>query len=780
MKKVFLFLLSIIFLFSPIAARDKKVSFDGKASWSYVKDLAADSMRGRMSGQIGGVMGEEYVASRLKEWGLEPAGEKGTYFQNITMEHFNIEEGVILEVISNQTRRMFYYGEDWQIRRFSGSGHFTGEIVFIGYGIHAPEKSYDDYAGIDVKGKLVLFSDIIPPGLAEKFGDEIKIETRISTAQKAGARGAMIFNNTSELRQYVDLWDKKELYQKNFVLLSIEDKIVDFIFKDLKTELRHLMREIDEKSKPLSYETGIKAFVSLNTTMDEKRHARNVLAKISGSDRNLKDEYIVIGAHMDHLGINPMGEVMNGANDNASGTAVVMEIARIMKINQARPKRSIIFALWAGEEQGLLGSKYYGEHPLFPMEKTVVNFNMDMVGHGNGKVRFRGIYYAPEIWKILKKKLPKKILDYLIPSRGFPGGSDQTPFLDHGVPGFFIQTDGSHLKYHHSRDDIDLIKPELLKKTGDFIHTAVKIMASEEGNFLHLNRRALNHLKYQILINFSLSPLNAVLKNYKDVKNSHVDLQLSLCDEREGLSEEELRLDILDNILSASNSIKDTDGLTFYSSPDELMGRFGRGQEKTTVMTGLMGFNSFRNEPKWTRILAKVGIYYIIEDNPAALFQKKDLSENGKKILTAINNSGILLMIKNLDSCQVKTLLNSSKTPLIFIYEKLPDKDVLEMINTKKSVLGLILSDDENSYDYFNKLEKAREVLGSDNLMIVNEGCLWKKQGKEQMIQLISEILKAGYGSMDIYNLFSATFLRVLCRVRGEKPPEIVPFMPLR
>ncbi len=129
--------------------------------------------------------------------------------------------------------------------------------------------------------------------------------------------------------------------------------------------------------------------MSVNAIFDEKRPTRNVLAKITGSDKVLKDEYVIIGGHMDHLGISPMGDIMNGANDNASGTAVVMEIARVMKLNRAKPKRTVIFALWAGEEQGLLGSKHYADDSTFPMNKTVAYINMDMVGHGSGGILWR-------------------------------------------------------------------------------------------------------------------------------------------------------------------------------------------------------------------------------------------------------------------------------------------------------------------------------------------------------------------------------------------------------
>ncbi len=177
-----LFLTSLL-LFSPTAAKVKKVSFDAQAAWSYIKDLASDSMQGRKSGQPGGAIGAEYIASKFKEWGLEPAGDNGTYYQSFTIEPRNIKEGVKLEIIAEKTRRDFYYGEDWRVQRFSGSGNFTAEIVFIGYGIHAPEKKHDDYAGVDVKGKIVAFSSDTPQGLKKKLCEATMMAKRIEAAQ---------------------------------------------------------------------------------------------------------------------------------------------------------------------------------------------------------------------------------------------------------------------------------------------------------------------------------------------------------------------------------------------------------------------------------------------------------------------------------------------------------------------------------------------------------------------------------------------------------------------
>jgi hypothetical protein len=752
----------------------KKVAFDAQATWSYIEDLTADSMQGRKSGQPGGAMGEDYIASKFKEWGLEPAGDNGTYFENFTIEHRNISQGVKLEIIAENARRDFYYGEDWRVQRYSGSGSFSAELVFVGYGIHAPEKEYDDYAGVNIKGKIVFFSTATPQKLAKKLGGMAKMDKRIAAAQKLGARAVITFRPSTTQSRYSRSRLGKELYKPDFIILSAESKVTNFIFKDLKQELRQLTREIDSKGKPQSFETGVKAFVSVNAIFDEKRPTRNVLAKITGSDKALKGEYVVIGGHMDHLGITPMGDVMNGANDNASGTAVVMEIARIMKLNRAKPKRTVIFGLWAGEEQGLLGSRHYADHSPFSMNKTVAYINMDMVGHGSGKIPFQGVYYGPKIWNLLKKKLSKDILDYVTPQRGGPGGSDHTPFLEKGVPGYFIITRGA-IKYHHSRDDTDLINPEMLKKTGDFVHAAVKILASESGDFFPPMRQENYYLKYQTLVNFELSPLTHVIEHHKDAKDSHVDLQLAIIEGAEGLSGDKLRIDILKKILSTPEDIK-AKGLSNYSTSGRLSGDIRQG--KTTVMPGLKGINAFRDDPIWAQVFAKQGLNFAVVEDPSFLFGKEGLSEEGKKIMKAVNTSGLLFIFKGVDGAQAKILLKDSKKPVVLLDKNLPDKEVMELIKEKKSALGLIWSGEDDPTAYFKKLDEFKKAVGTEYLMMVNEPCLWGKAGKDPMLKVITEIVKAKYERTDRSNIFSSTFLRVLREARGEGPSQVVPYIP--
>jgi hypothetical protein len=753
------------FLLTPLThTQDREYDFDEEAASSYIRILASDSMEGRKSGQPGGERAEEYIAGKFKEWGLEPSGDNGTFFQNLTLEHRHVQEGVVLEIVSDRARRRFYYGDDWRVGPYSGSGHFTSEVVFVGYGVHAPQKGYDDYADVDVRGKIVLLSTDTPSWLKARLSQEAQISNRVKTAQEMGARGLMSFEPDRASSRYSRFRLRKEVYRPDFVILSVEERIPDYIFKDLPTQTSYLIGRLNSTAEPMSFHTNVKVFVSVSAFFDEARPARNVVAKIEGSDTQMKEEFLIIGAHMDHLGIDPLGEVMNGANDNASGTAVVMEAARVMSLNQKKPERTVIFALWAGEEQGLWGSRYYVDHPLCPLEKTIAYINLDMVGIGGGRVPFEGAYYAPEIWEMLRERLPPDILDYVSSGRGGPRGSDHASFLRRGIPGFYI-TQPPILKYHHSRDDSDLIDPSLLKKTGDFILAALKILASEPQSFIHPKREETYHLRYQKLINFRLPSLNSFVENHKDTRNSHVDIQLSLVDE-EKLEGDNPRMDVLKRILSASEGIKSIPGLTFYSSTGRLYADIHGG--KTTVLPGLKGVNSLADDPRWAQLLAKQGIFFVLIDDPTSLLGNGGLREEGKRIVKRLNESGLLIMAKDFSSSQAEAILEASGKPLIFLSRELPEKEVLSLIKQKKAALGLILGEEDLPSAYFRKLHKAKESLGTDHLLVVNERCLWAEEGKSQLLDVFSEILKAHYASTEISQLFSGTFLRILGEVRGE------------
>jgi len=604
-------------------------------------------------------------------------------------------------------------------------------------------------------------------------------------AQEHGACGGLTFRSETPPAGFFGGFRgnlKKEAYQPDFVIISLENRVVDFIFKHLKTELRYLFQQIETTTKPQSFDTGVRSFINLDITYDENRPTRNVLAKISGSDKNLKNEIIMLGAHFDHLGIDMTGDVYNGADDNASGTAVVMEVARVMKLNRAKPKRTTVFALWAAEEDGLLGSKYYTENPIYPLDKTLTYINLDMEGHGSGRVNFRGVYYGPEIWDILKARLPKDLLDNVNSGRGGPGGSDHTYFLSSGVPAFFVATDGFHFRTNRVGDVIDLIQPEILKKAGDFVGAAVEVLATEPVIPVLSRRRENYYWKYQTIVNHEVPALDKVIEAHKDVQDPDVDFQLAAVVEKEGATGDVLRIEALKNLLAGLEKIRESKGLSAYSGavPSMMGGRrmFGGQPAKTTVLVGLRGVATFRDDPLWADVFSKQGAAFVWLDRPAALLGDQGLNDEGKKIVAAIGKANLLMVVSGLDPAQNKLVLESANKPLFLVVSSQPSADILELVKKTKSSIGLILGKDEDPAAYFRKLDEAKKAVGAEILAIVAESCLWGKPGKEQMVGLIGEMLKAKYESEDLANLFSGAFMSVLERARATDTARASMFMP--
>lgn len=752
--------LALLLLLIPSLAKEKIIQFDCQAAWSYIKKLAGETMLGRKSGHPGHELAEQYIAAKFKEWDLEPAGDNGSYFQEFSVEYNYVNQGAALEIWTDKLHRDFYYREDWRVQRYSGSGNFAAEIIFVGYGIHAPEKGYDDYDGVDIKGKLVLLTPDSPKKYQKKLAEEAKIDNRVKAAKKFGARGVIVFKPPSSTSRYFRFRMSKELYDPDFVVLSIENKVLDFIFKELKTDLRYPFQQIQAEGKPVSFPTGVKAVVSINTEYDPQRKTRNILAKISGTDKKLKEEYVIIGGHMDHLGVNPNGDVYNGANDNASGTAVVMEIARIFKLNNYRPKRTIIFAAWAAEEMGLLGSRYFCDNPCMPIEKCVTYYNMDMVAHGDGKVRFNGVYYGAPIWQAVEKSLAPEILEYVKTGRGGPGGSDHSPFLAKGVPAYSINTSGHHFKYHHVRDDSDLVKPDLLKKVGDFVSAATKTMADAPGDFIQPRRQAVYNLKYRDLVNYKTVVLSRFVEHRKDVKEPHVDLQLALVEEQKELAPDLMRVDIINQLMVAAEKITQAKSLQMYSPDVGLYSAVRSG--KTSVLTGLKGINALRDDPKWAGVLAQQGVFFLLLDSPGELFQDNTLTEAGAELIKCFNRAGLLLLIKGADEEQASLFLKASKKPLALLMTEVPGPTLLELIKEKEGAVGLLLEPGAEAAAYYKKIEEVKKDIGTRHVMIVNEGCLWKDTGKEQMLSVIEQILQKEYERADFANILTATFLRLI------------------
>lgn len=363
---------------------------------AHMRFLADDLLEGRRTGTRGYDIAARYVATRFEELGLEPAGAAGGYFQPVPLlDMTTMDAECSLTVLRGRRKIELKYGPDFLVRYAAEESSVTAPVVFAGFGVTAPELGYDDYAGIDVRGKIAA----VLLGSPSSFPTDQRAyySDRTVQAGNAFAHGAVgllaIYTPERERRlpwdaavrlshwpssSWVDEEGKPHLSMRGVAALSGKAA------KELFVGAPHSLEEVFEASgtgRPQSFELPVR--VSLRTVGRSRRaESRNVAAVLRGSDPRLKDEYVVLSAHLDHLGIEE-GEakggdsIYNGAYDNASGIAVMLEVAQAFAGLPA-PRRSILFLAVTGEEEGLNGSDFFAHHPTVPLDRIVANTNLDM------------------------------------------------------------------------------------------------------------------------------------------------------------------------------------------------------------------------------------------------------------------------------------------------------------------------------------------------------------------------------------------------------------------
>ena len=361
----------------------------------HVRYLADDKLEGRDTGSPGGMLAAQYLASQLEQFGIKPAGDNGTYFQQVPLVKTRLDTaGSRLTLFTGDQPTVFEAGNDLLPNGPSGSATVPeSPVVFAGYGISAPEFRYDDYEKLDVRGKLVVLLTGEPSSNDPAFFDGMKDTphssgvTKIELARSKGARGVISILSGPRASRYP--WDLVRKSQETpqvslpatkdvMPAIIVRRETAERLFKDAPkpwSEIETLVAEGKVPTFPLPY----RAQLVLNFS-HEPLPAPNVVGRLPGSDPELKTQVVVYTAHYDHVG-HGTGEgdtIFNGAWDNASGTAEVLEIARGFAGLKPRPRRSILFLFVTGEEKGLLGSSYYTEHPVVPIADTAANINLDM------------------------------------------------------------------------------------------------------------------------------------------------------------------------------------------------------------------------------------------------------------------------------------------------------------------------------------------------------------------------------------------------------------------
>jgi hypothetical protein len=448
-----------------------------------IKALTTPAMEGRGAGSKGLTRAEHLIEKRYKSLGLEPAGT------NSYLQPFTVITGAHLKgknnfaVLTANQKRELKAKQDFVPFSFSASGSVRGPLVFAGYGVSADEFQYDDYAGIDVKDKIVVVLRYEPPGFGVKGGNHgmtqhSQLVTKAINARNHGAKALVLANGK--------LGDGEEDLLTRFgsvsgpenagiIFLQVKNEVAQGWLKAAGKSLAELQEQINASSKPASFALPENQTASLTVSIETTRATvNNVLAYLPGKT----DEYVIIGAHYDHLGRgnfdslapSQIGQIHPGADDNASGTAGVLELARLLAPQKGQLRRGILFADFAGEELGLLGSAAWVQSPTRPLDKAVAMINMDMIGRiKDQKVYVGGVGTGSTL---------KAAVEQAQAGSGFkieysPGGyssSDHTSFVSKKIPVLFFFS-GLHSDYHKPSDTWDKIDSEsaarLLKVVGE-------------------------------------------------------------------------------------------------------------------------------------------------------------------------------------------------------------------------------------------------------------------------------------------------------------------------
>ncbi|HTM48297.1 MAG TPA: M28 family peptidase [Bryobacteraceae bacterium] len=495
--------------------------------------LASDAMRGRLTGTPEYALAAEWIAARYARLGLEPLAPDGSFFHRFDLVLSRLAEGSRLIVATGpESRRVARQGEDFYPLIFSADAEARGRVVCKGFGIAAPDLNWDDYRGHSIRGSIVMIFDDEPaPGDANSPFDGLVTSEYANSlrktlaAQAQGATGVLFVNARAHLddratRSFASAarayWPAKPPVIERYTLATYADRVripalqisPALAEQIIGRKLSGLLSEAEQGRAASESDLTIEMAASLQRTVIADR---SVVGKIEGADPNLKNEAILITAHYDHNGADGV-QIFNGADDNASGSVAVLDIAEAYVTagqQGRRPRRTVIFAIWGSEERccgPLLGSWAWVEHPLWPLNKTVAALNMDMIGRSEevpeiGGPRFKGLKpqtaasnansvhvmgysFSPDLAAVLReanREIDLTLrLDYDNNSSNLLRRSDQWPFLQRGIPAVFLHT-GLHPDYHTTSDRPEKIDYSKVERIARLVYQASWNLAQSES-----------------------------------------------------------------------------------------------------------------------------------------------------------------------------------------------------------------------------------------------------------------------------------------------------------
>lgn len=438
----------------------------------HIKVLASDAFEGRSPGTAGEDSTVNYLTREFQKLGLQPGNPDGTFVQKVPMFGFTAQPKASFTAGGKTINLNFPNDYVAVSRRFVQNVNVNNsDMVFVGYGVVAPEYGWDDYKGLDVKGKTIVMLINDPPIPnpnnpaqldSSMFGGKAmtyygRWTYKYEIAAEKGAAAAIIIHETEPAGYPYEVvsgsWSRENFDisnpGKNMDRVAVESWITESKAKELFSASGQNFEQLKKAAAQKGFKPvplNAKATFNLKNQLREIE-SRNVIAKLEGSDPQLKDEYIVYSAHWDHLGKDEKlqgDQIFNGAMDNASGTAALIELAKAFTALEQKPKRSILFLAVTAEEKGLLGSKYYAANPLYPLNKTLANINMDVlnpygptedvvvIGYGNSTLE--------DILAEEARSQNRHIVPEASPEKGSFYRSDHFEFAKQGVPALYAKS----------------------------------------------------------------------------------------------------------------------------------------------------------------------------------------------------------------------------------------------------------------------------------------------------------------------------------------------------
>jgi hypothetical protein len=465
--------------------------------------LSADEMAGRKTASHEAQIAANYIASEFLRFGLKPMGDDGTYFQNFDLvTAWPDKQNLALIARRNGVEKSYQLDHDFDFSDLVESNNpatVAGPLVFLGYGVNAPEYGYNDFSGIDLHGKIALVLTHEPQESDPNSRFKGKWNTihaydvyKYEQVRKTGAAGLLI------VRQGTSHWppDRPDAPHDwsmptplialagntwDLPVFGITEATANELLANSGKTIAFLQKAIDQSFKPQSFLVpGVEITIKKALKDRQVVHARNVIALLEGSDPKFKDEYVVVSGHYDHMGI-VQGRIYRGADDNVSGTIGVLESARAYTQGKVRPKRSIMFIAFDAEEAAMLGSAYFVANPVLPLDKAVADLNMDSIGRDEdtrnwklvpgqtrNSVNLVGTLYNPDLRGIIERNNQSigLQLDFKTDTNDIEewfDRSDQIMFATKSIP-MVLFTTGEHLDYHTENDTWDKINYPKLEK----------------------------------------------------------------------------------------------------------------------------------------------------------------------------------------------------------------------------------------------------------------------------------------------------------------------------